>query len=80
MVEATYNKPAGKSLKDANYGKLGIVTGVKQPDDVKRIGQVFVTGAYSMIFLWDGGIQDKNTDRYEVRWLEPGEQVVLTQR
>jgi hypothetical protein len=81
MIKATcYPIPRTvKTLGESNYGKLGVVTKAFHPYNKEREGQVFLTGAFSIMFLWDGGIHKKDDNLYEVRWLEPGEKVVLEQ-
>jgi hypothetical protein len=81
MIKSTYTATSRtpKTLKQSAHGKLGIVTKAFDHSNKNREGQVFLTGAFSIMFLWDGGIHDKKDELYEVRWLEPVEKVVLEQ-
>jgi hypothetical protein len=81
MIKSTFTTVSRTvpTLKQAGFGKLGVVTKALNHSTKYREGQVFLTGAFSLMFLWDGGIQEKSDESYEVKWLEPGEKVTLEQ-
>jgi hypothetical protein len=81
MIKSTYTAASRivPTLTQAAFGKLGVVTKALDGWNKQREGQVFLTGAFSLMFLWDGGIQEKSDESYEVKWLEPGEKVTLEQ-